>query len=173
MDYSKILEELNEATLFDLYRLKVAIQQQLNNPRRLSAIKKYLKPDKEISYFDATENRLVQAKVIKVMRTRLLVQNIENRQRWELPLYYVNLDNVDTDIVGSTKMGLDKSQLKVGDMVAFQDRQNEDVHGKIIRLNPKTATIITSTKGKWRVAYEFLYLIFDGEQGGKSYLIEG
>ena len=38
-------------------------------------------------------------------------------------------------------MGLDKSQLKVGDMVGFQDNHNNDLYGKIIRLNQKTATI--------------------------------
>ncbi|MDU9049601.1 MAG: hypothetical protein Q3M30_12175 [Candidatus Electrothrix sp. Rat3] len=31
MDYSSILEELNKASTFDLYRLQVAINQQLKN----------------------------------------------------------------------------------------------------------------------------------------------
>jgi hypothetical protein len=171
MDYSKILEELNEASSFDLYRLKVAINQQLENPQRLSEIKKYLKSGQKISYFDGTENRLIEAHVLKIMRTRLLVQNIHDQQKWEIPLYYVNLDDVNTDIVNHSIDGLDKSQLKVGDMVGFQDNQNNDLNGKIIRLNQKTATIITSTNAKWRVAYNYLHLIYDVEQGAR-YLIE-
>jgi hypothetical protein len=56
-------------------------------------------------------------------------------------------------------------------MVGFQDNQNNDLNGKIIRLNQKTATIITSTNAKWRVAYNYLHLIYDVEQGAR-YLIE-
>jgi hypothetical protein len=172
MDYSKIIEELKQASLFDLYRLNVAINQLLEDPRRLSEIKKCLRSGQNISYFDETENRLIEAKVIKLMRTRLLVENIDDRQRWEIPLYYVNLDEVNTDIIGSSKRGLDKSQLKVGDLVSFQDKQNNDVHGKIIRLNQKTATIKTNTDTEWRVGYEWLYVVINVEQGF-PHLIEG
>lgn len=172
MDYSKIIEELKQASLFDLYRLSVAINQLLEDPRRLSEIKKCLRSGQNISYFDETENRLIEAKVIKLMRTRLLVENIDDQQRWEIPLYYVNLDEVNTDIIGSSKMGLDKSQLKVGDLVGFQDKQNNDVHGKIIRLNQKTATIKTNTDTEWRVGYEWLYVVINVEQGF-PHLIEG
>jgi hypothetical protein len=171
MDYSNILEELNNASSFDLYRLKVAINQQLENPQRLSEIKKCLKPGQKIRYFDDTENRLIDAHVLKIMRTRMLVQNIHDQEKWEIPLFYVNLDEVDTDIINQSKEGLDKSQLKVGDMVGFQDKQNNDVNGKITRLNQKTATIITSTNTEWRVAYDYLYLIYDVEKGA-TYVIE-
>jgi hypothetical protein len=171
MDYSKILEELNNASLFDLYRLKVAINHKLENPQQLSAIKKCLKNGQRISYFDNTENRLIEAYVLKIMRTRLLVQNIHDHEKWEIPLYYVNLDKVNTDIINPSKAGLNKSQLKVGDMVGFQDNQNNYVNGKIIRLNQKTATIITSANSKWRVAYEYLHFIYDVEQV-TPYLIE-
>jgi hypothetical protein len=171
MDYSKILKELNKASLFDLYRLKVAINQQLENPQRLSKIKKCLKPGQNISYFDEKENRLIEAHVLKIKRTRLLVQNIYDEEKWEIPLFYVNLDEVNTNIIDQSQEGLNKSQLKVGDMVGFQDKQNNDVNGRIIRLNQKTATIITSTNSEWRVAYEYLHFIYDIEQD-EPYLIE-
>jgi hypothetical protein len=164
MDYSNILKELKQTSLFDLYRLSVAINQLLEDPRRLSVIKRCLRPGQNIIYFDDTENRLIKAKVIKLMRTRLLVENIDDQHRWEIPLYCVNLDEVNTDIIGSSKMGLDKSQLKVGDLVGFQDKQNNDVHGKIIRLNQKTATIKTNINTEWRVGYEWLYLVINVEQ---------
>ena len=164
MDYSKILAELNNASLFDLYRLRVAIDQQLENPQRLSEIKKCLTPGQKISYFDEKENRLIDAYVLKIMRTNVAIQNIHNQEKWQIPLYYVNLDEVSTDIIDPSQIGLSKSQLKVGDMVGFRDKQNNDVNGKIIRLNQKTATIITSTNTRWRVAYEYLQLIYDIEQ---------
>lgn len=164
MDYSKIFEELKKASSFDLYRLKVAINQQLDDPARLSEIKRNLKPGQKICYFDETENRLIDAEVIEVMRTRLLVQNIDDQQRWKIPLYFVNLDMVNTDIAGPSQIGLDKSQVKVGDIVGFQDKQHNDVHGKIVLLNPKTATILTGENIKWRVSYKLLHLVLDIEQ---------
>ena len=35
MDYTHLLNELNKATAFDLYRLHVAIGNELENPRRI------------------------------------------------------------------------------------------------------------------------------------------
>ena len=148
MDYSSILEELNKASTFDLYRLRVAIVQQLESPQRLAEIKRCLKPGQKISYFDQTENREIEAEVIKIMKTRVLVQHLHDQARWKIPLYFVNLDGVDTDIISSPEKGLDKTQLKVGDMIGFQDKDQNDVHGEIIRLNPKTATIMTSISGE-------------------------
>lgn len=87
-------------------------------------------------------------------------------------MYWVNLNEVNTDIMPSSRKGLDRSQLKVGDIVGFQDNQNNDVRGGVIRLNQKTATITTDTGAKWRVGYDWLYLVVDGEPG-LPYLIEG
>lgn len=172
MDFSKIAEEMKRASLFDLHRLQVAINHQLENPQRIDKIRRNLKPGQVVSYFDSGENRSVEAEIIKLKRTRLLVENIHDKQRWNIPFYWINLDRVDTDIVLPTRRGVEKSQLKVGDMVGFQDKQNNDVYGEVIRLNPKTATIVTNTNAKWRVGYGFLYLVIEGEKG-HSNLIEG
>ena len=61
-------------------------------------------------------------------------------------------------------MGLDKSQVKVGDRVGFRDRQNNDVYGKVIKLNRKTAAILTDDHTEWLVGYGWLYLVIDGER---------
>ena len=172
MDYSKIVEELKQASLFDLYRLNVAIDHQLEDPQRLSEIKQNLRPGQIVSYFDSTENRLIEAKVVKLKRTRLLVENCHDKKLWNIPFYWVNLDQVDTDIALSSKRGIEKSHLKVGDMVGFQDKHNNDVYGKVIRLNQKTASIITNDNAKWRVSYGFLYFVIDGEPAHPN-LLEG
>jgi hypothetical protein len=172
MDYSRIMENLEQASLFDLYRLGVAINQQLENPQRIDEIKKRLNPGQIIRYFDPVENRLIGAEVIQLKRTQLLVENIHDHKQWIIPVYWVNLDKENTDITVSLKKGLDKSQLKVGEIVGFLDKQNNDVHGEIVRLNQKTATIRTNVNTEWRVGYEWLYLVIDGEQRS-SYLIEG
>ncbi len=171
MDYSKIIEELKKESSFNLYRLRVAIDQQLENPLRLYEIKKSVRIGQHITYFDARENRLIEAKIIRIMRTKLLVENTDDRQQWKIPFYSINLGGVNTNIVGAGTMGLDKCQLKVGDMVGFQDNENNDIHGKIIRLNQKTVTIKTGIGTQWRVGYEWLYLIIDVRQGDPN-LIE-
>jgi len=172
MDYSGIVEALKDATLFDLYRLNVAINHLLDDPQQIARIRKRLKPGQIINYFEPAENRLIEAIVIKLKRTRLLVENTHDQQRWTIPMYWVNLDEVNTEITLPSSKGLDKSQLKVGDIVGFQDNQNNDVRGEVIRLNQKTATIKTDTGAKWRVGYEWLYLVIDGERGF-PHLIEG
>jgi hypothetical protein len=171
MDYSKIIENLKQASLFDLYRLSVAIDHQLEDPQRIAGAKKHIKPGQAISYFDRAENRLIEAKVIELRRTQLLIENSHDHQRWTIPLYWVNLDEVNTDIITSAGKRLDKSQLRLGDMIGFRNRQNIDVHGKIIRLNQKTVTIRTDTDKEWLVGYEWLHLIIDGEQNS-PHLIE-
>ncbi|MEN8133160.1 MAG: hypothetical protein ABFS45_23870 [Pseudomonadota bacterium] len=172
MDYSEILEALNEASLFDLHRLQVAINYQLEAPDRLEAIKRHLKPDQTITYFDGSLNRLVEAVVIKVRRTRLLVKNKHDGRRWNIPFYFVNLDNVDTDLHTSGE-GITKEQLKVGDQVGFHDRQNKERYGVVKRLNPKTATLMVNNNTKWRVAYQFLFPIIDSERSGDPSALEG
>lgn len=173
MNNSKIMEELKDATLFELYRLSAAISQQLEDPKRIGEVSRQLRIGQIISYFDSTENRAVEAKVIKLKRTRLLVETIQDKQRWDIPFYWVNVDRANTEISTSTaRKGVDKSQIKVGDTVGFQDRQNNDVYGEVIRLNQKTATIVTNSGAKWRVAYAYLNLIIDGEQRFPN-LIEG
>ena len=42
MDTAQVLKALTQASLFELYRLSVAIDQQLRDPKRLQAIKNTL-----------------------------------------------------------------------------------------------------------------------------------
>ncbi len=172
MDYSKLIEELKQASLFDLHRLHVAIGQQLENPQRIKEIKNRLRLGQIVSYFDWRENRLIDAEIIKFKRTNVSVRHLHNNERWSVPLYSINMENVDTDIQTPSGQGVEKSQLKVGDMVRYQDRQNRDVYGEVIKLNQKTATVVITTGEKWRVYYSNLHLVIDGVQSSPN-LIEG
>ena len=163
MDYSNIIDDLQHATLFDLHRIQIAINHKLENPQRIAEIRKRLKPGQVIQYFDSTGNRLIEATVKELKRTQLLVKDTHDQKLWNIPFFWVNLDEVNTDINSSKSMGLDKSQLKVGDIVGFPDRQNNDCHGEIIRLNQKTATIKTNLDMEWLVGYHWLYRVIDGE----------
>ncbi len=163
MDYTHILQELQSASLFDLYRLRVAIDQQLDHPARVEAVRARLRPGTTIRYFDERENRLVEATVLELNRTRLLVENREDRKRWSILFCFVNLDDVPVDLSpGSTQKPLDRSLLRVGDRVGFRDRQNREQYGHVVSLNPKTAAVLTNSGHRWRVAYEFLFRVLDG-----------
>ncbi len=165
MDYTFIISELRAATLFDLFRLRAALSQQLEDPERIELVRSRLRPGMLISYFDEAQNRLVEATVIELHRTRLLVENRHDKKRWSIPFGAVNVDGVETDIRGAAEQRtLDRSRLKVGDAVGFRDRQNLDKYGQVVALNQKTATILTSDQQKWRVAYQFLFPVIESNE---------
>ncbi len=166
MDYSAILQELNKASLFDLHRLESAINQELSNPTRLDQIKARLKTGQLISYFDPQSNSLIDAVILKVQRTRCLVRNINDQKRWTLPFYYLNLEAVDADIQpAKNAVGIPKSSLKVGAKVGFKDKENNDLFGEVIRLNPKRATVKINEHSRWLVNYKNLFYVIEGELG--------
>ncbi len=170
MNYSKVLSELQEASLFDLFRLKSAIERELDNPVRLNDVRKRIHVGQTVHYFEKTENRLVEAKVLELNRTRILVENIEDGHHWTMPFYMLNLDNCDTDVQVKTKKGIDRNSLKYGDLVGFQDRNNNELFGKVIQLNPKTVVVLVNDSHKWKLSYSLLYPIIDvsAQEDGKG-----
>ena len=171
MNYSKILGELNNASLFDLYRLEQAIRRSLEDPVRISKIKDSLKVGQDIEYFDAEENRLVEASIIELKKTRALVKNRHDGKLWNIPFYHINLAHADVSISGSTGK-LDRNSLKVGDQVAFKDRKGNELFGEVIKLNQKTAGVLVGT-ARWKVSYRLLSSIIEGELGSETNVIEG
>ena len=162
MDYSRIFDDLNSASLFDLFRLWAAIEQQLDKPERIAQVKRRLRPGMEITFFDEARNHLVKATVIKLNRTRLDVHNRLDHLTWSIRYCMVNLDNVETDITSSsTSKGIERSQLKVGDLVGFVDKQNREKYGYVTALNQKTVSLCVNDREHWRVAYSFLFPVIE------------
>ncbi len=163
MDYTAIIDELRAASLFDLFRLRAALTMQLEDPGRIEQVRARLRPGMNVSYFDEVQNRLVEASIIELRRTRLLVANRQDKKRWSIPFGAVNIDGVETNIRAAVAepQGLNRSRLKVGDRVGFRNRQNQDRYGQVMALNPKTATILTIDQQRWRVAYQFLFPVID------------
>ena len=171
MNYSTILDELNNASLFELYRLERAIRNSLEDPVRIRNIKDSLKVGQDIEYFDADQNRLVEARIIELKRTRALVENHDDRKLWNIPFYHINLDHEDIAISGSAGK-LDRNSLKVGDTVTFKDRKGNERFGEVIKLNQKTVGVLVGTV-RWKVGYGLLSLVIEGELGSEINLIEG
>lgn len=176
MDYSAILHALQSATPFDLYRLRMGIDGMLDQPERLLPIRRQLRPGMEISYFSGRENRLVEAVVEEVHRMNVHVRDKAAGKRWSIPLYAVNLGQVNADLHpqhGQTR--LERNQLQVGASIGFHDRDQRECYGTILQLNPKTATILTRSGERWRVAYALLFKVMEGSgrQEPEVGLIEG
>ena len=155
MDYSHIMKELESASLFDLYRLNVALRNELENPSKINEIKKRLVVGQTITWFNNSSNKLHQAIIIKINRTRCTVENIEDNQLWDVQYTTINMDDVHTDINMNNKMGLKKSELRIGDIVSFMDNQNKIVYGTVLKLNPKTVGIEVKDQN-WKVSYSLL-----------------
>ncbi len=155
MDYSNIIKELEQASLFDLYRLNSAINQELDNSTKIQEVKQFLRVGECVDYFNSTTNRLIEAKIIALNRTRCLVENLHDKVKWNIMYASINTENVKIDIDTNQKVGLKKSELQVGEAVTFLDKDNNQRHGIVQRLNQKTVTIMINNE-KWRVSYSLL-----------------
>lgn len=160
MNYSDIVKALDSATGFDLYRLSNAIRRMLDDPGRITEVKRRLHPGDQVEYFDTSENRIVKARLLKFQRTRVLVENIEDKVEWNIPYYALNIHGADTSIAENVKEGLGRNEVSVGDRVGFFDRDGNERYGQVKRLNQKTVTLDCGGS-KWRVAYSFLFKVVD------------
>jgi hypothetical protein len=171
MDYSHLLRQLERASLFELYRLQVAIANELDNPARLGALKQRLIIGMALSYFDSVENRSRQATLLELRQKNVIVFDHEKQHKLVIPYVMLNVDNVDTDIHRARHTeALTANTLKVGDSVGFNNH-GEPVEGVIKRLNKKTVTLVTRANDQWRVGYAYLYRVYEGEKGGSQQFI--
>ena len=113
-----------------------------------------------VEYFDARENRTIAARVIKLQRTHVDVDELETGKPWRLPYYMLNLQHVDTRVPDSRQTGLTRQSLSVGDWVGFVDKHGQEHAGQVHKLNPKTASL-HCPEGRWRVAYGLLFRVLD------------
>jgi hypothetical protein len=164
MDYSGVLEALNRASLFELHRLNAAIRNQLEDPARIRRVKQALRVGQTVTWFDDQENRLVEARLLEIRRTRALVQNIGDGKRWNIQFYLINVDGRDVEIAAQGQRKLDRNSLSVGDRVAFRDRHGHERFGEVVKLNPKSAAVMVGT-ARWRVSYGLLAPVIDGDLG--------
>ena len=163
MDYTYFVNELNNATTFDLYRLYVVIDNELENPKRILRIKQQLRIGMELSYFHHAENRLVKVKLLDMRKKNAVVFDHEKNRAVAVPYYMLNIDGTDANIYESehTKT-LTANTLKVGDCVGFY-KDGENIIGIIKRINQKTVTLKTNAGPQWRVSYSLLHRVHDAE----------
>lgn len=164
MNYTAILEALGEASLFQLYRLNVAISNQMDDPVRIAAVKRALRVGQTLRWFDAAQTRLVEARLMELKRTRAAVQNLADGERWTIPFYLIDLAGQDVAIAPQSRRVLDRNSLSVGHRVGFRDRQGVERFGQVVKLNQKSASVRVDGM-VWRVSYSLLVPVIDGAPG--------
>jgi hypothetical protein len=156
VNYAALLEALQQASGFELFRLRAAIDRALSAPERIDAIRRCIKRGQRIEYFDARDNRLYGGLVLEMRNTTLVILDTERAVRILIDYAALNLDGADTVIRDSSAKGIDRQEVAVGDFVGFQDRDGNQRHGKVVRLNSKTVTLDCNGH-PWRVAYTLLH----------------
>lgn len=165
MNYSEVLQALENASLFDVYRLKIAINFLLDQLERLFAIKRQLSIGMNISYFCNRENKLIDAVIEEIRRNNACVRNKDDGKPWIIPFYFINLQNTNTDIhIKSAHKKIDRNQLQVGENISFTGRDDqEEMYGTIVQLNQKTVSVLTRNGERWRVGYGLLSKTLDAD----------
>jgi hypothetical protein len=57
MNFSEVINTLNNASAFDLYRMRAAIDRVLDEPRWMQSVQVRLKVGQEVQYFQCTQAR--------------------------------------------------------------------------------------------------------------------
>lgn len=172
MDYSEILQSLQQASSFDLYRLKVAISLQLESSERIKLIRDQLSVGQEVEIFNEDDNKAEIAVIRKFNPTTVAIILQADKSRWRVPYYWINLDGSDVHIKNNAKRGIERNALSIGEIVGFRSRQGHEIYGEIIRLNPKTVTLKTE-QGEWRASYSLLFPVIDSSAIHASYITKG
>jgi len=163
MDYSQILKDLDDATSFDLYRLTSALQDEMESVERIKKVRSGLRIGQDITWFDSNTHQLVEAKILKFNKTRCLVRNVIDGLKWNITYAYINTEDKAVEINMNQKYGVKKSELRVGDTISYVSRDNLQIFGTVVKLNPKTAGVKTMTGESWRVSYGLIKKVVDIE----------
>jgi hypothetical protein len=162
MNYTDVLRSIKQASLFDLYRLNVAIQHELANPTRIAECRNLCAVGDTIHYFDAKANMQKEGILVEKKSKYVILQSPIDHKLWKIPYYLLNLHNVNTDIGTSAQEKLSRNTLKKGDGVGF-NHDGKLIVGKILRLNSKSVSLLTPDNRRWRVGYSLLFRYIDAE----------
>jgi len=162
MNFSDVIKTLNQASAFDLFRMRAAIDRVLDEPRWMQAIQARLKVGQSVQYFDAVANALKRGQVLEMRRKQLVVLDLDDARRWLLSYAAINLDGADVQIREQKPQGLGRNEIAIGEVLGFVDRDQQQRTGQVIRLNDKTVTL-QCDRSQWRVAYSFLHRVVDAD----------
>lgn len=160
MDFASVVQALNQASAFELYRLRAAIDRVLADPKWIHAVQSQLRIGQEIRFFDARANTLQAAEILEFRKKEVLVRQLDTDERWLIVYSCINLEGVDVHIREQAAQGLGRHEVAVGDTVGFLDHTHQQRSGRIVRLNDKTVTLLSNGQ-KWRVGYGLLHRVVE------------
>lgn len=164
MNFSAVLDALNHASAFDLYRLYLAIHRKLDDPAWNLAVQQRVLIGDEVEYFSSRHNAPRRGRILEKRRKQVLLLDLADSQQWLLDYCTINLEGVDVQVREATVRGLGRNEVAIGQTVGFLDREGLERSGVIERLNDKTVSIRVGNS-RWRVAYEFLHRVVDAIPG--------
>jgi len=162
VNFTEVIKSLNNASAFDLYRIRAAIDRVLDEPRWLQSVQVRLKIGQEVQYFDSRANALRRGRLLEMRRKQAVVLDSDDARRWLISYAAINLDGSDVQIRENKAQGLGRNEVAVGDVVGFVDRDQNQRTGEIIRLNDKTVSLQCGG-AQWRVAYAYLHRVVDAD----------
>lgn len=164
MNFSAVLDALNHASAFELYRLRFAIDRKLDDPAWAIAVRSRLHVGQEIEYFSPRENLVQRARIDEFRRKQVAVTDLPDGKRWLIEYNAINIDGIDVEIREQTRKGLGRNEVRVGDTLGFIDRNGHERSGVVLRLNNKTVSMQVGAQ-QWRVAYPLLHRVVDAIPG--------
>lgn len=90
-DYTEVMKLLKNASLFDLYRIRISIQNAMENPERINVIRQCFALGDLIYHFSDEKNALVHAIVLEKNIKNVVVKNLCDQKIWNIPYYMINL----------------------------------------------------------------------------------
>ncbi len=161
MNIQDIFQKLETASDFELFRLKCAIEKVLEDPARSNQLKAKLSPGVQVDYFCPDRNKAVLCEVVKIKRTLVSVREVESGKCWNMPFYYLNLDDIETSLQSNTKVGMSKAEIAIDDTLGFvNSRTRQECIGTVVKLNPKRV-VIELEDGLWNVPYSMVFPVLE------------
>ncbi|MFZ4538965.1 hypothetical protein [Propionivibrio sp.] len=160
MNFSDTIATLNNASAFELYRLRAAIDRVLDQPGWMDAVRSRIVVGQTVDYFDPQANRSHQGQIVELRRKQAVVLDLATKKRWLISYAAINLDGADVEIREQPAQGLGRNEVSIGEVVGFVDRSQQQRSGRIVRLNDKTVTLHCGHQ-QWRVAYTLLHRVVD------------
>ena len=103
----------------------------------------------------------IEGRILELKRAVAVIENIGDGKRWRVEFTYINVDS-EAPLPQPPASETSPHAWNIGDTVCFRDRDNREIVGQIVKLNPKRAKVLTETT-TWTVGYEWLSQIVDAE----------
>ena len=81
VDVNTIFKQVEQLSLFELSRLNYAIANTLNDPEKNLSIKRHLRVGMKIHYFFSNKNKLIEAIILEIRKTKASVMNQDDGTR--------------------------------------------------------------------------------------------